>query len=230
MSPRKTEAGRPDRKVACRECRRPTGHEVMFEQTVTGEEEWIQWREEYRVVRCRGCEAIAFQRTLSDSDTYDEAGNVLERHDVYPRPTDRKPMADYEEMPWPLRVMYWQTLRAFSEHLSVLTAMGIRAVIEAMCNERGCKPARLIQKIDEMVSLGVIPQHHADLLHEIRFLGNDAAHEVNVFQPAELSDAIDAVEIVLRAVYVAPSVAGKMQERRARREARAKSRAEKHGE
>ena len=182
----------------------------------------MQWWEEYRVVQCSGCKTIAFEKTYRDTETFDNEGGLDEACEVFPNPTERQPMDDFHELPWHIGRMYTETLRAFSGSMNVLTTMGVRALVEGVCNERGCKPAKLYKQIDELVALDVVPQHHADLLHEIRFLGNEAAHELGAVQPKELGEAIDAVEVVLRGVYVIPAVTEKMQDRRAKREAKAK--------
>jgi len=211
-----------DRQLRCRDCRRRTTHAVLYEVTQAGDNEWMRWWEEYRVVECKGCGAVAFQKSSRDTESFDSDGNLAETVVVFPSPTQRPLMDDYDEMPWDIVGIYRETIAAFSASLNVLAAMGIRALVEAVCKERGCKPAKLHQRIDELVSLGVVPQHHADLLHEIRFVGNEAAHALGTVRPKELSEAIDAVEAVLRGVYVVPAVTEEMKERRARREARAK--------
>ena len=43
--------------------------------------------------------------------------------------------------------------------------------------------SRLAQKIGGLVTLNLITQTEADILHDLRFMGNKAAHEVKARTP-----------------------------------------------
>jgi hypothetical protein len=59
------------------------------------------------------------------------------------------------------------------------------------------------------VGLGVLTQDGADILHKLRTLGNDAAHEVKPHSLQELGLAFDVVDHLLLGVYILPDHAKK---------------------
>lgn len=69
-----------------------------------------------------------------------------------------------------------------------------------------CKRARPSKKIDSLVSASVLTPASA-ILHKIRTLGNQAAHEVKPHSDRQLSLAMNIVEHLLKDVYVLPKQA-----------------------
>jgi Domain of unknown function (DUF4145) len=221
MPSKRTNKGWPDGHLECRACRRRTAHEVLFEEPVSGDEGWMAWWEEYRVVRCRGCGTVAFERTSRDTESFDDQGKPDGRQDVYPRPGDRQPMEDsITFVEYHIDKIYKEALAAHNDRLPVLATMGIRALVEAICVEQGATKRNLEDKIDELVQNGTWPQSYHDALDEMRFLGNDAAHDLAAVSAKEWTDALDAVEHVMRAIYLLPAQAERLQQRRAKREAK----------
>lgn len=86
--------------------------------------------------------------------------------------------------------------------LPVLTGIGIRAIVETVCNDRGATGAKLFQKINSLVALKLITQQEATVLHDLRFMGNEAAHRVKGHKSDELNLAFDVVEHLLNTVYL----------------------------
>src|SRR5665213_4287430 len=80
----------------------------------------------------------------------------------------------------------------------VLTGIGLRALVETICKDKKASGGNLVEKIGSLVSLGVLTADGATILHRIRTLGNDAAHEVKPHTAEQLgicllytSDAAD---------------------------------------
>jgi len=65
--------------------------------------------------------------------------------------------------------------------------------LETMCGENGAKGKDLAAHLQWLVDNGVIDKNLHDWATELRFLGNDAAHELD---PIERQDAPDASELV----------------------------------
>jgi hypothetical protein len=86
--------------------------------------------------------------------------------------------------------------------LPILTGIGIRAIVETVCNDRGATGANLLQKINSLVTLKLITQREATVLHDLRFMGNEAAHKVKGHKSGELNLAFDVVEHLLNTVYL----------------------------
>lgn len=199
---------------ACRECNRITKHEIISEATLSGasghNDHEIYWASEYQIVRCLGCETLAFRYTNSNSeDGYIQVGenewvdNI--REDIYPSPHEgRRPLADSHLLPAKIERIYDETLAALNSRQEVLCGIGVRAIIETVCKDKSATGGSLYQKIDSLVSQGVLTQDGANILHKLRTLGNNAAHEVKPHTPKELGLAFDVVDHLLLGVYILP--------------------------
>jgi hypothetical protein len=100
--------------------------------------------------------------------------------------------------------IYEETIKAMNNDQAVLTGIGIRALIETVCRDKAAAGANLLKKIDSLVKLGVLSPEGAAILHKVRTLGNQAAHEVKPHKPEQLALAMDVVENTLQSVYILP--------------------------
>jgi hypothetical protein len=103
--------------------------------------------------------------------------------------------------------VYEETLLAFDTQTPILTAIGIRALVEAICKQCKAAGGNLEKKIDALVVQGVLTKEGAQILHRVRFMGNAAAHETKPPARQSLAVALDVVEHTLKAVYVLPKLA-----------------------
>lgn len=103
--------------------------------------------------------------------------------------------------------IYREAVAASSAQLPISSGFGIRAIIEAVCKDKDIKGQNLENRIDGLVSAGLITPAAATMLHSLRFMGNAAAHEMKAHSLEEISNALDIVEILLQNVYVLPSLA-----------------------
>jgi len=63
----------------------------------------------------------------------------------------------------------------------------------------------LLLKIDDLVVKQILTPAGSTILHKIRTLGNEAAHEVKPHSEKQLGLAMDVVEHVLTDVYILPN-------------------------
>lgn len=202
----------------CRECNRTTKHEVVVDVTQRGThgpaEIGIDWIVEHQVVRCLGCETISFRRTDGTEEDIVQVGEddweYQPRVDVYPSPSvGRQPLGDSDLLPEKIQRIYSETLKSLNETQPVLCGIGVRAIVETICKDRNSPGGDLSQKINGLVGLGVLTQDGAAILHKVRTLGNDAAHEVKPHSLKELGLAFDVVDHLLLGVYILPENAKK---------------------
>ena len=202
----------------CRECHRDTKHEIITEATLSGShgpaEYSIDWAIEHQIVRCLGCETISFRKTTgSDQDLVQVSEDEWEYQpliEIYPNPREgRQPLSDASLLPDKIQRIYEESLQALNDTQPVLCGIGIRAIVETVCKERNATGADLFNKINSLVGLGVLTQDGADILHKLRTLGNDAAHEVKPHSLQELGLAFDVVDHLLLGVYILPEHAKK---------------------
>lgn len=199
---------------SCSECHRSTKHEIVTEATKNGSvgsrEYEIYWSTEYQVIRCRGCETLSFRRVSSNSeDTPIQIGedeweeNICE--ELFPSPHEgRKSLSDNQLLPDKIQRIYEETLTALNGQQEVLCGIGIRAIVETVCKDKSAAGGDLSSKINSLIGLGVLTLDGANILHKLRTLGNNAAHEVKPHTPKELGLAFDVLDHLLLGVYILP--------------------------
>jgi hypothetical protein len=166
----------------------------------------------FQIVECCGCRWLSFRHEWSDSEDVevDEdsgAERPIVHETIYPgRLADQKPLDDYG-LPAKVRAIYREAHFALRNQQPILAAIGIRALVEAVCAEKKAAGRDLEKRIDELVSLGVLTRAGADILHGTRLLGNKAAHETLPPTEAQLGAAIQVSENLLQSVYILPRIA-----------------------
>ncbi len=195
-------------KVLCLNCKIQTNHDVIHE-LADGEDPpadfW--WSIKYQIIRCAGCGAVSY-RTCSVSDNdYDPLENTAIPNEVlYPsRTAGRDPLALSQfYLPHKIDRIYNEVIGALNNSLATLAAIGLRTLIEAICNNQNVAGDNLQTKINNLATAGILGTLQCEMLHSLRFLGNVAAHDVEVADSNELSIAYDIAENILNTVYVLP--------------------------
>jgi len=144
---------------------------------------------------------------------YDEEGNLVPEPTtkLYPsRLVGRKKPEWDTELPFQIYRVYDEVHAALCNNISVLGGIGIRAIVETVCKHQGLTTGNLQNKIDGLAAAGVITQAGADILHNLRIMGNTAAHEVKAHTAEELGTAMDVIENLLMNVYILPERARKL--------------------
>lgn len=203
----------------CTRCEAHTKH------TIEKEKEWSDYYdgpgihvwETYQIVMCMGCDTLSFRLVASSTeDQYiDEDGlhRLEETIKLYPERKTRSIVDelylrdDLYDIPIFVQTIYRETLKAVEQNLSTLAGIGIRAVIEATCQDLKAKRGNLAEKIDELVGMSMLTPAGAEILHGIRLLGNDAAHEMKAPNAQQISAALKVIDHLLLGVYVLPQEA-----------------------
>lgn len=189
----------------CASCDRETWHDIMFRHVDSEYEYRVDTA--YYVVRCKGCRTISFRKVVSDFEAAypisEDEWEVPKDINVYPSVLmGHKELQDVSDVPNPVREVYRQSVRAIRDDANILAGIGLRATIEAICNERSINGRTLDKRIDALAKTGLISQKDAERLHAIRFLGNDAAHEVRHSDSKSLLIALRIIEHLLVNLYI----------------------------
>ena len=94
--------------------------------------------------------------------------------------------------------------------MPVLVAIGMRAIIEAVCKHKGHTSWNLPSKIKLLASNGLICADNRDFLLTLKVMGDEVAHEVKAAGSDELDAAFGIVEHLLQTVCVLPKLAERM--------------------
>jgi len=117
-----------------------------------------------------------------------------------------------------------------NENLTLCGA-GVRALVEGLCNENkivdgeiestkrdGSKVKKradnLQGRINGLAEKGKLTKENAEILHEHRFLGNTAIHDLSAPTKEELNLAITIIEHVFDNIYEIPEMATQLKNKR----------------
>ncbi len=201
-------------KVPCSECSGKTYHNVLLSLDKAGEEHDedfdFYWDAHYQIIQCQGCKTVSFRLTQSNSEDYVQTSHdewqqyVYEN--LYPSRLEGRKRIDDDIVYLPVKIkrIYNETLQALNAKSQVLAGIGLRALVETVCKEKSASGSNLHKKIDDLVVKNILTPAGADILHKIRTLGNDAAHEVKPHSEKQLSLAMDVIEHLLKDVYILP--------------------------
>ncbi len=200
--------------IPCIKCTGKTDHKVLVSVDVRGEEDYgefeLDWANDYQIVQCLGCKTISFRMASSQSDEMERIGDdeyvPIVHEEIYPsRIEGRKGIGDdIYYLPSNIRRIYSETLMALTNQAPVLAGIGLRALLETVCQEKKATGKDLFAKIDNLTTTGILTPTGAAILHKIRTLGNAAAHEVKPHSEKQLGLAMDIIEHLLKDVYILP--------------------------
>ncbi len=218
-------------KSICETCKGPTKQTVLFEKEVSEEEQETGWWETsiYQIIQCDGCESISY-RTLFDSAylrSYE--GNSIES--LFPKRTvNSLSIKSFLNTPKNIVSIYRETIDAYNNDMEILCSAGLRTIIEGICTDKNIKNGEITEvggkkktskgldgKIEGLAANGFLTKVHSDVLHELRFLGNKALHNLSPPSKKELKLAIDIVEHSIENIYELQDRARKLKAAAAKR-------------
>jgi len=226
-------------KVYCIRCQQFTNHYIIAHESQKFTPEntpdmQIDFAEgTWEILKCCGCDEVTFQETWVTSEDYNPNTGELEPIvRLYPpRGENILPIKPYYNIPSTLRRIYREVIDCYNNEIYTLCAAGLRAIIEGICiankikdgpievyNENGTtktiRSSKLDGKIEGMAEVGLLTKQHAKILHEHRFLGNKAVHELQTPNPEDLKLAIEIVEHTLYNLYELPDKAKQLQRKK----------------
>lgn len=203
----------------CNNCNKETNYEILTQYEKSYNDEY-RCTFKYQVVKCKGCDEISFRQEFHDIEAaypaFDrfsgEEWTVPVKIDIYPKAQKHKLIDGSEFIPTEIYNAYKQTLIAYREEATILAGIGFRAIIEAICAEQSVKERNLQASITKLNKNGILSKRDTNLLHSIRFLGNDAAHEIKEPKSGQLETTLKIIEHLLLSLYVLPNDVARVME------------------
>jgi len=216
------EKNKKTNRIYCAKCKKVTAHDILCHEMKTytpsnTPEMKIDFAHgEWEILRCRGCDEVSFREIWKTSE--DPYPSVK----LYPdRGENIHPKKIYRNAPRRLRRIYREVIKCYNNEISILCAAGLRALIEGICKDKKIKAgpveitkkfgekeikqrSNLEGKIEGMVEKNHLTRKHGDILHNIRFLGNESLHDLEEPINDELKLAIEIVEHTLDNLYEIP--------------------------
>lgn len=204
-------------KIACPECGGGwRNHKILKQTRIPWDRPYGQGASTYQICECVGCETVRFRTEVwssEDIDSYTGQPEITVR--VYPEHEARaRSQADTSHFPEKVTQIYAETTKARRVGALILAGAGLRAIVEAICIDHEVTGHNLREKIDELASEGLLAKPQADFLHEERYIGNAALHEVEPPTAMDIEDGLDIVETLLSTIYTLPEKARRLKERR----------------
>ncbi|HDR7687588.1 hypothetical protein CN993_00805 [Bacillus thuringiensis] len=222
--------------VYCQNCKGTKYHGIIQRhiEVSKGYPYDFDWVTKYFILHCLGCDTVAFVKEYSDEtmEAEDEYGNYEYFTDitVYPEePNTSKKMKvnphkerRFENAPDLIKMMYSQVVSAFNISSYLLSAVGLRMIIEGICKDLNIKDGYTLDssgdkvrnkeghekrstsldgKINGLVEKGVIVKKQADIIHQIRKLGNSSAHDLEVPSKTTIMLALEIIENMIYNIY-----------------------------
>lgn len=191
----------------------------------------MSWTEHYQILECQGCSTVTFRHASWFSENHAPGEDeVVER--LYPlRNEDSLVARPFKNVPTVLRRIYKESIDCLNSESNTLCAAGLRALVEGICSAQGIVdgpvecPAKgggtqILRKSDlngriaGLHEKGLLTKSSADTLHEHRYLGNSAVHELARPTDVELRLAVEILEHTLDALYEMPMKAAQLRTRR----------------
>lgn len=200
-------------RIYCRFCRHETNHEILWSEVRHYSDEDISQALASRLMKCRGCDDVTLEQSSSSDQDYDRYGNPEVSIQHYPPRVPAVDFLDYDRsqyLPYSVTQLYEEVTSAFSAGAFTLTAIGVRALVEAVCKAEGASGKDLERRIDSLTTTGIVSVEQAKFLHILRRYGNDGAHDARPPSIAEVRSLVDIVNQMLRTTYRMPWAAARL--------------------
>lgn len=200
-------------RLICEVCKIDQKHTVVRSVRKNDEYDHERAITEYEIVQCLNCDELSFRKEYSDSETYyydQEADEHIPEYtiDVYPsRTAGRFKLKGIHFLPPLVRAAYEELIQALNGGQKILAGLGVRVLIEMVCKDKNAEGNNLYKKIDDLIRMGVLSSAGSEILHKLRSMGNDSAHEARPSSAEQLSLAMDVVDNLLDGVYIHPKMA-----------------------
>ncbi|MGV1873619.1 DUF4145 domain-containing protein [Agrobacterium rosae] len=192
----------------------------------------------YSLLQCLGCDGVFYEdKSWSDQHEDVEYGPdgqhywvPIYEYDIYPKPDSQIRPKWFEELSskdWQLHRILYEVYNAIDQGSHILAAVGLRTTLDRATEKIGIDPAITFEeKLDALISLGLVGNTERAILEVIIDAGSAAAHRG--WQPNRVSvlKLLTAVEAFLHRAFIvgddALSVKASIPQKPTRRAPRAK--------
>jgi hypothetical protein len=193
-------------KKYCNTCRINTFHDLAFtHERENASDEFIKdplgnfgeiQQFTYGLWICRGCGTPLLHEIMTSYIGQDE----FQEETDYPKRTKHAwQKKTFLQLSDKLSNIYTEVIDTYNIDAKILTAIGLRMLIEGICVDKGIEGNTLYQKIENLTI--ILPNNIVESLHKFRFIGNEATHELQIPTELELRRAIEVIEDLLNFLY-----------------------------
>ena len=150
------------------------------------------------ICSCAGCDEETFELQRLSKNTNGELEE--EWRTYYPERSASIQPKYFQNLAPKLRQVYSEAIACFNRGSLLLFTIGLRALLEGICRDKGLVDGNLEHKVDGLIkflpSVNVI-----QALHNFRITGNNAAHELDPLSREDAEMAIGIIEDLLNFLY-----------------------------
>jgi hypothetical protein len=201
-------------RTRCNKCGQEMNHKVLMDYCESGKtilgsdidlyhgkiDYTADFSNDYQIVKCSGCDIVSYRNHNYFSECQDIDGSGGTWEERFPAFKER-PEKNFKNLPPLFMKIYQEIITVYNNDGFILCAAGIRALLEGICKEKGITKGDLLEKIQNMQKQGIISKHHEDILDNLRLMGNEVLHELQVPAREEIKAALNIIEHIIEDLY-----------------------------
>ena len=188
------------KRVYCNRCKLETNHVERGTHRRADSGEHGFWDETvYTLWTCAGCDDGTMETAWTMAGMEDGEKQIYDFSYAPTRAEEDLSQKVFRQLPKQLKLIYGEAVSAYNHRLHVLSAAGLRALIEGICQDKKIKGKNLEQRIDCLET--ILPKNIVQNLHGFRFMGNEALHDLGAPDSKDLRLAIEVSEDLLNFLY-----------------------------
>lgn len=177
-------------KLRCLSCRTVTHHELRFihpssfvyddaYDPATTFEQPDHWElRSYRLWVCAGCESARLEIVSQEFTSYEPEPDP-EISIFYPEyEAGKLTPKRFTQLSHELQNIYQEVIVSYNNNLHTLCAIGLRALLEGICVDRGIKDWGLEKKLEKLRIDNHLPSNIVDALYRLKIMGDESAHRL----------------------------------------------------
>lgn len=199
-------------KCLCVKCKIEIKQSVIV--NIMDTEEHVEYRlfKNYKILKCINCESITYKNEFVNSEDFFQIGVEHDGSPIYDDNAQIQlyPIRDEETafskefekiLPEDIYFTYEEVIIALNNKMPVLTALGLRTLLEQIIKYYGGVDdlGIILTQFEED---GFISTKQRALLDNIRYLGNDAAHRANSKSRKDLILHLKVLENLIQQLFV----------------------------
>lgn len=190
-------------RLYCNSCEAETWHDIAVHREQEREDTLFGYPQkvEAEILVCRGCDQYSFKRTTHPFEFQNKEDKPVE--EVLPeRGYKRRKRKFFSTMPRPIRSLYEETVTAHDNKLVLLSAVGLRALLEAIVVDR-VEKSKYGHNLDSKIK-ALAPMFSPDViqtLQDFRAAGNAAVHDQEPPDHLDTHRALYVVESIMEYFY-----------------------------
>lgn len=216
-------------KIFCRQCKNKTNHTVKASYggivDVSENPDLAYASNTFEIIQCDGCEIVSFREYFETDFDYNPRTEQFDGTEyLYPEISSSTIIPKIHiRLPHKIDLVYRQTINCMNKGDYLLAGAGLRAIIEGICHVKKVKkgPVEVMNKrtgkteikqkknlegkINGLIEKKYLSSDHGETLHELRFLGNIALHELSQASQEEVELAFEIIDHTIYNLFELPA-------------------------